>query len=45
MLATEKRSERLGHGLDDLVRADDADVDVRDERERAPAFPLSAGED
>src|SRR6266851_8849736 len=44
-LATTKRSERLRHRLHDLIRANDADVDVRDERERAPALHCSAGED
>src|SRR5439155_18578827 len=38
MLATEKRSERFGHRLHDLVPANDADVHVGDERECAPAF-------
>ncbi len=45
MLATEKCCERFGHRLHDLVRANDADVDVGDERERASAFHLSTGED
>src|SRR6266566_1682309 len=44
-LATAKRGERLRHSLHDLIRSNDADVDVRDERERAPAFHFSAGED
>src|SRR5215210_4977005 len=36
-LEAAERGERLGHGLHDLVRPDDANVDVGDERERAPA--------